>query len=123
MKTIFKNKNWKPCLTLFFLYENKKINLFIHLLCHCTIVLHSLYKGNVLSVQGYHLWKIIIDYESFLYFSYHSRIMHICHALMEIPILSPIIIFGENFFDLKSSTIFSTKPLEIWLTLLYGHIT
>ena len=25
MKTIFKNKNWKTCLVLFFLYENKKI--------------------------------------------------------------------------------------------------
>ena len=31
-------------------------------------------------------------------------------------------IWGKKF-DYKSSTIFSTKPLEIWLNTLYGHIT
>ena len=31
-------------------------------------------------------------------------------------------IWGKKF-DHKSSTIFSTKPLEIWLNTLYGHIT
>ena len=31
-------------------------------------------------------------------------------------------IWGK-IFDHKSFTIFSIKPLEIWLNILYGHIT
>ena len=76
-----------------------------------------MYKG----VQCYHLWKIIINYESFLYFFYHSRIVHICHALYLIPawkfqyFFQLLYLGKEKKFDIKSSTIFSTKPLEIWL--------
>ena len=113
MKTIFKNENWKPCLVLFFYMKKNIIYSFIA----------SLYKENVLSVQrrtrlpfvkDYNrLWVIPLFFLSLTNCAYMSCTLF--YSCMKIPILSPIIIFGEIFFDIKSSTIFSTKPLEIWL--------
>ena len=91
-----------------------------------TIVLHQLHKENVLSVQrqtrltfvkNYNrLWVIPLFFLSLMNCAYMSCTLF--NSRMEIPILSPIIIFGEIFFYIMSSTIFSIKPVEIWLNNL-----
>ena len=52
---------------------------------------------------------------SFIFLITHELCIYVIHFIMKISILYPIMIFEENFFDHKSSTIFLIKPLEIWL--------
>ena len=123
MKTIFRNKNLKPCLVLFFKYENNKKELnfiysFIVSLYNCItlIVQEKCTKCTRLPfVKVYNwLWVIPLFFLSLMDCTHMSCTLFNSH--MEIPILSTIMIYGEKNFDLKSSTIFSTKPLEIWLS-------
>ena len=101
MKTIFKNENWKPCLVLFFLYENKKI---------IYSFIAPLYNYITLTVQGkctkctrlpfvkYYnqLWVISFFFLSLMNCTYMSCTLF--NSRLEIPIFSPIIILGEIFF-------------------------
>ena len=59
------------------------------------------------------LWVIFLFFLSLMNCTHMSCILF--NSCMEIPILSPIMIYGEKNFDLNSTTIFSTKPFEIWL--------
>ena len=113
MKTIFKNENWKPCLVLFFLYEKKNIYSFIASLYNCiTLSVQRLTRLSFMKDYN-RLWVIPLFFLSLTNCAYMScTLFNFC---TEIPILSSIMIFGGKKIDLKSSTIFSIKPLEIWL--------
>ena len=126
MKTIFKNENWKPCLVLFFIWK-KIIYLFIASLYNCITLTVQRKCTKCTKVYKTTLCEILqsIMNHSFIFLSLTNCTHMLCtlfNSHMKIPILFPIMIYGEIFFDLKSSTIFSTKPLELWLnTLMWTH--
>ena len=111
MKTLF---------STFFLYEKKIIYSFIVPLYNCFTLIVQGKCTKCTKVYKTTLCEILqsIMNHSFIFLSLTNCTHMLCtlfNSHMKIPILFPIMIYGEIFFDLKSSTIFSTKPLEIWL--------
>ena len=124
MKTIFKNENWKPCLVLFFLYEKKNIYSFIAPLYNCINVLSVQRRTRLPFVKYYNkLWVIPLFFLSLTNSAYMSCTLFNSH--MKIPILSPIIIFGEKNLTLSHPPSSKLNHWKYGWTLLrgYEHIT
>ena len=92
-----------------------------------------LYKGITLSIQGKYTkctkLPFVKDFNqttplfSLSLKDYKLMSCTLFNSHMEIPMLSPIMMFGGKNFDPKEFTIFSTKPLKTWLTHPHRHIT
>ena len=122
MKTIFKNENWKPCLVQFF-YMKKIIYSFIASLYNCITLTVQGKCTKCTKVYNTTLCEILQSIMShyFIFLITHKLYTYVMHFISfphgNFNIFPNNNIWGK-FFDLKSSTIFSTKPLEIWLNIL-----